>query len=179
MAAYWHFVIMIVGGIETMWLGSLHTRNLIKWEPIWCVAVVVFGGSVVSVWWLPNQLTVGKRKRRRRMYAAALGHSTADHGRGVSRGRVVFVCWLQYIVDLAVPEAQWIKPEIANGEHVDWLRICGWMTTRRARPPPAPPPPTPNLPTHTVSPTHPPECCRRLPKRAHLAALSSSSSSSR
>ena len=43
--------------------------------------------------------------------------------------RVVFVCWLQYIVDLAVPEAQWIKPEIANGEHVDWLRICGWMTT--------------------------------------------------
>ena len=38
MAAYWHFVIMIVGGIETMWLGSLHTRNLIKWEPIWCVA---------------------------------------------------------------------------------------------------------------------------------------------
>jgi bacteriorhodopsin len=42
---------------------------------------------------------------------------------------MVFVCWLQYIVDLAVPEAQWIKPEIANGEHVDWLRICGWMTT--------------------------------------------------
>ena len=130
MAAYWHFVIMIVGGIETMWLGSLHTRNLIKWEPIWCFAVVVFGGSVVSVWWLPNQLTVRKRKRRRRMYAAALGHSTADHGRGVSPGRVVFVCWLQYIVDLAVPEAQWIKPEIANGEHVDWLRIHGLSRLR-------------------------------------------------
>ena len=48
MVAYWHFVIMIVGGIETMWLGSLHTRNLIKWEPIWCLAVVEFGGSVGS-----------------------------------------------------------------------------------------------------------------------------------
>ena len=57
--------------------------------------------------------------------------------------RVVFVCWLQYIVDLAVPEAQWIKPEIANGEHVDWLRICGWMTTRHALHRSPPPPSTP------------------------------------
>lgn len=77
MAAYWHFVIMVVGGIETMWLSHCHTRGIIKWEPIW----------------------------------------------------VVFVCWLQYILDLAVPEAQWVKPEFANGEHVDWLRICGWMAT--------------------------------------------------
>ena len=52
MVAYWHFVIMVVGGIETMWLGSLHTRNLIKWEPIWCVAVVV------GVWWERRGLVV-------------------------------------------------------------------------------------------------------------------------
>jgi hypothetical protein len=26
-----HFIIMIIGGIETAWLGSLHTRGLIKW----------------------------------------------------------------------------------------------------------------------------------------------------
>ena len=31
MASYWHFIIMIIGGIETAWLGSLHTRGLIKW----------------------------------------------------------------------------------------------------------------------------------------------------
>ena len=48
MAAYWHFIIMIVGGIETMWLGSLHTRNLIKWEPIWCAAVGV--GDRRRIW---------------------------------------------------------------------------------------------------------------------------------
>ena len=33
-----------------------------------------------------------------------------------SRGRVVFVLWAQYMADLAAPEAQWIKPEFANGE---------------------------------------------------------------
>ena len=32
-----------------------------------------------------------------------------------SRGRVVFVLWAQYMADLAAPEAQWIKPEFANG----------------------------------------------------------------
>ena len=39
MAAYWHFVIMVVGGIETMWLSHCHTRGLLKWEPIWWVAI--------------------------------------------------------------------------------------------------------------------------------------------
>ena len=153
MAAYWHFIIMVVGGIETMWLGSLHTRNLIKWEPIWCVALGVFRGRrrVVAACY------VGEG-RRWRMCAAAIGHSAAHHGRGVYLGRVVFVCWLQYIVDLAVPEAQWIKPEIANGEHVDWLRICGWMTTRR----PCLTPPTHPKSTHTCHPIRPSaadDCC--------------------
>ena len=36
MAAYYHFVIMFIGAMETIWLASLHTRHLIKWEPIWC-----------------------------------------------------------------------------------------------------------------------------------------------
>ena len=90
--------------------------------------------------------------------------------------RVVFVCWLQYIVDLAVPEAQWIKPEIANGEHVDWLRICGWMTTRRA-PYLAPTHPPPQS-THTLTPSkHTANNCRT--PRLRRAALCSSSSSSR
>lgn len=77
MASYWHFIIMIIGGIETAWLGSLHTRGLIKWEPIW----------------------------------------------------VIFVCWVSYMMDLAVPDAQWAKPELANGEYLDWQRACGWMAT--------------------------------------------------
>ena len=80
------------------------------------------------------------------MYAGRIVE--AHHARGVFFGRVVFVCWLQYILDLAVPEAQWIKPEFANGEHVDWLRICGWMATRRP-PPPLPPPPYPPPPPRT------------------------------
>jgi hypothetical protein len=40
MGAYWHFVIMFTGGVETLWLGSLYSRNLIKWEPIWCTCVL-------------------------------------------------------------------------------------------------------------------------------------------
>ena len=36
MAAYYHFVIMFIGAMETIWLASLHSRHLIKWEPIWC-----------------------------------------------------------------------------------------------------------------------------------------------
>ena len=35
-AAYYHFVVMFIGAMETLWLASLHTRHLIKWEPIWC-----------------------------------------------------------------------------------------------------------------------------------------------
>ena len=46
-AMYWHFVIMVVGGVETMWLGHCHTRGLIKWEPIWWVAIAEMGGIVI------------------------------------------------------------------------------------------------------------------------------------
>ena len=119
--AYWHLVIMIAGGVETMWLSSLHTRNLIKWEPIWCAFCI----CIISAYRLDARVgiqtgrtPIGKRLLRQR-------YTTVP-----SLGRVVFVCWLQYMVDFAEPEAQWIKPEIANGEHVDWLRACGWMATR-------------------------------------------------
>jgi hypothetical protein len=33
------------------------------------------------------------------------------------------------MMDLAVPDAQWAKPELANGEYLDWQRACGWMAT--------------------------------------------------
>ena len=49
MAAYWHFVIMVVGGIETMWLSHCHTRGLLKWEPIWWVAIASEMGGIV-IW---------------------------------------------------------------------------------------------------------------------------------
>ena len=42
---------------------------------------------------------------------------------------VIFICWVSYMMDLAVPNAQWAKPELANGEYLDWQRACGWMAT--------------------------------------------------
>ena len=105
----------------------------------------------------------------------------ANHSRGVSTpGRVVVVCWAQYMADLAAPDAQWIKPEIANGEYVDWLRVCGWMSTRF--PPPRPTSPSTSPYTTRPAPEH------RHKRLAHYhatpsvprnAALSSSSFSCR
>ena len=61
MAAYWHFVIMVVGGIETMWLSHCHTRGLLKWEPIWWVAISGNGRDSD----LANNLVWGGARRRR------------------------------------------------------------------------------------------------------------------
>ena len=111
------------------------------------------------------------------MYAGRISAAQTNHPRGVFLGRVVFVCWLQYILDLAVPEAQWIKPEFANGEHVDWLRICGWMATRhpplRAHSRPSTPPPTHVESIHTRPPPTPPKHCYdcRNPLRSPVLIL--------
>ena len=39
------------------------------------------------------------------------------------------MCWAQYVVDLAAPDAQWTRPELLNGERLEWLRACNWMAT--------------------------------------------------
>ena len=108
------------------------------------------------------------------MYAGRISAAQTHHPRGVFLGRVVFVCWLQYILDLAVPEAQWIKPEFANGEHVDWLRICGWMATRQAPDSrPSTPPPTHLESIHTRPPPTPSKHCYdcRNPLRSPVLIL--------
>ena len=75
--AYYHFVIIVLSGLQTLWLAALHNRGVVKWEPLW----------------------------------------------------VIWVSWLGYLVDLLVPEAEWIRPKLVNGEFVDWTRAAGWMCT--------------------------------------------------
>ena len=75
--AWNHIVILVVGAMEGLWLGALHSRGVVKWEPLW----------------------------------------------------VVFISWLSYVADFAVPKAPWIKVQLANGEYLDWTRACGWMCT--------------------------------------------------
>ena len=75
--AYYHFVIIVLSGIQTLWLAALHNRGVVKWEPLW----------------------------------------------------VIWLSWLGYLVDLVVPDAEWIRPKLVNGEFVDWTRAAGWMCT--------------------------------------------------
>ena len=75
--AYYHFVIIVLSGIQTLWLAALHNRGVVKWEPLW----------------------------------------------------VIWLSWLGYLVDLVVPDAEWIRPKLVNGEYVDWTRAAGWMCT--------------------------------------------------
>ena len=70
-------MIIVLSGLQTLWLAALHNRGVVKWEPLW----------------------------------------------------VIWVSWLGYLVDLLVPEAEWIRPKLVNGEFVDWTRAAGWMCT--------------------------------------------------
>ena len=35
--AYHHFVMLIVGGVQFAWGFALHSRGVIKWEPLWVI----------------------------------------------------------------------------------------------------------------------------------------------
>ena len=54
------------------------------------------------------------------------------HARGTIKWEpmwVIGVSWLSYTSDLMLPDAQWAKPMLANGEYVDLQKIAGWMAT--------------------------------------------------
>ena len=75
--AYYHFVIIVLSGLQSLWLAALHNRGVVKWEPVW----------------------------------------------------VIFISFVGYLVDLLLPDAEWIRPKLTNGEYVDWTRAAGWMCT--------------------------------------------------
>ena len=42
---------------------------------------------------------------------------------------VIFISALSYLSEYSLPNSPWAKPQLTNGEYVDWSRVAGWMAT--------------------------------------------------